>query len=61
MCMTSDHCDGESDEELESSEVCIPFKFSMLTFVFMYFLWKAKEKYTFRLLYETYVIRANRF
>ena len=51
MCFTSDDCDSENDEELENSEVCILFKFSMLTFVLLvYFLWEAKEKYTFILL-----------
>ena len=41
--ISSDDCDGEDDEELESSEVCILFKFSMLTFVLCIFFGKQKR------------------
>ena len=43
MCISSDDCAGETHEELESSEVCIPFKFSMLTFVLYIFFGKQKR------------------
>ena len=41
--MTSDDCDGESDEELESSEACILYKFSMLMLVLCIFFGKQKR------------------
>ena len=41
MCVTSDDCDGKSDEELESSEACILYKFSMLILVLCIFFHNA--------------------